>query len=155
MLRDDVVFADDDEVPLGFASSDVAMLRTAIARHLGRLTEAVLAIDGAAVTKSRSVPPSTVRPGWLQALLGDAPLCPSDRMRRVMPCRRHLEDDRAVLTTTHRVVSVPGIAALALRVLCESEEVSAASFDDLDVESQLLGAKRLLRDGILVRVPAP
>lgn len=144
-----------DRLPLGFATLDRVGLGAALAPCVDALAAEVGGVDGAAIAADH---PGTAAPsgsGWLAPVVHPTALGPSDGLRRVESCRWSLDGDRAVLTAPGRVVSFPAAASAALAVVCERRELDASSLDGLDARSQLVVARRLVREGILVRVPSP
>jgi hypothetical protein len=148
----------DESLPVGFALMDeeqlADVLRPRIERAIAGLASVDL-VDVAVSERTRMAKRQSRRGrGALMTALRSADLALSTRLRRVADCRLEMFDDRVELHLPDRTLSFPPAAATALRVVCESRDMSAGQFDGIDEPSRLVVARRLIREGALAVAPA-
>jgi hypothetical protein len=163
-LLDDVAGA-DDALPLGFANLAARdRVRDELAGCVRQLTAALASsgADAAAmqaaaaevdrVERRRAAPPPD---GALRAVLDPGAVSEQTRLRLRRGVRVECLDDRAVVADQRRRLTVPAVAVGAIDALGRSGELRVGALPGLDAESQLVLARRLVRDGFALPADPP
>lgn len=147
----------DAPLPLGYArpQGDLGELTEGLGAALGRAKAALADADpgAAAASEQRRRRPRVRHEGHIASLIALDQLGPSSPLRlRSGPPPTLTEDDdgRLRLDLGDRILHLPSTAGPALEVLLGGGTVAAGDLPGLDVDSQLVLARRLVREGMLV-----
>lgn len=145
----------DAPLPIGFASeTGQDEIAAGIADALGRAVEVLRSTDAAEIATSERQRrrPRVRHDGHLSSIVGLDDLGHETYVvvRRGLPPSLETEaDGRLRLDLGDRVLHLPAVAASALRLLLAGPAVAVGDLPDLDGDSQLVLARRLVREGML------
>ena len=148
----------DDPLPVGFAhfTEDelVAVLAPTVCQALSNLA----AVDLRDVARAelgrverRTSPPGT---SSLARAFAELHLTDSSLLRRIVDCHLEVLADAVTLHLPNRQVTFPLSAHAALQTFHASQQISVCDLVGIDAASQLVVARRLIRDGAAVAAPA-
>lgn len=146
----------DAPLPLGYATADAddGPLEAGLAAAAGKAAAALVDADPAELASSerRRRRPRLRHEGHIASVIGLDQLGPSTcvRLRSGPPPSLSEEDDgRLRLDLGDRVLHLPPAAGPSLDRLLRGSSVAVGDLPDLDGESQLVLARRLVREGML------
>lgn len=151
----------DAPLPLGFASEDGSPeLEQGLADALIHAAAVLAAADAAeaATSERRRRRPRIRHEGHVASIIGLDTLGPDTCVRlRLGPAPPVAEepDGRVRLDLGDRVLHLPSAARPALDLLLGGAPVAVGDLPDLDADSQLVLARRLVREGMLTMVDTP
>lgn len=147
----------DAPLPLGYAASDAdrTELADGLAGAIGSAATALTEADPAELAEAehRRRRPRLRHEGHVASVAALDQLGPGSclRLRSGSPPALATEGDgRLRLDLGDRVLHLPPAAGPSLRILLEGAAVAVGDLPDLDEESQLVLARRLVREGLLV-----